>query len=56
MGKRLLIFAIIFLSLLALTIWLARLPFRLHRKLLAKLPYEPASCSSLTLMTMVILK
>jgi hypothetical protein len=41
MGKRLLIFAIIFLSLLALTIWLARLPFRLHRKLLAKLPYAP---------------
>jgi hypothetical protein len=43
MGKRLLIFAIIFLSLLALTIWLARLPFRLHRKLLAKLPYEPGN-------------
>jgi hypothetical protein len=41
MGKRLLIFAIFFLSLLALTIWLARPPFRLHRKLLAKLPYEP---------------
>jgi len=43
MGKRLLIFAIFFLSLLALTIWLARLPFRLHRKLLAKLPYEPGN-------------
>jgi hypothetical protein len=43
MGKRLLIFAIIFLSLLALTIWLARPPFRLHRKLLAKLPYEPGN-------------
>ena len=41
MGKRLLIFAIIFLSLLAFTIWLAQPPFRLHRKLLAKLPYEP---------------
>jgi hypothetical protein len=41
MGKRLLIFAIFFLSLLALTIWLARPPFRLQRKLLAKLPYEP---------------
>jgi hypothetical protein len=41
MGKRLLIFAIIFLSLLAFTIWLARLPFRLHRKILAKLPYAP---------------
>jgi hypothetical protein len=42
MGKRLLIFAIIFVSLFALTIWLARPPFRLHRKLLAKLPpYVP---------------
>ena len=41
MGKRLLIFAIIFLSLLALTIWLAQPSFRLHRKLLAKSPYEP---------------
>jgi hypothetical protein len=41
MGKRLLIFAIIFLSLLAFTIWLAQPPFRLHRKILAKLPYEP---------------
>jgi hypothetical protein len=41
MGKRLLIFAVIFLSLLAFTIWLAQPPFRLQRKLLAKLPYEP---------------
>jgi hypothetical protein len=41
MGKRLLIFAIFFLSLLAFTIWRAQPPFRLHRKLLAKLPYEP---------------
>jgi hypothetical protein len=41
MGKRILIFAIIFLSLLAFTIWLAQPPFRLQRKLLAKLPYEP---------------
>jgi hypothetical protein len=41
MGKRLLIFAIIFLSLLAFTIWRAQPPFRLHRKILAKLPYEP---------------
>ncbi len=41
MGKRLLIFAIIFLSLLAFTIWRAQPPFRLQRKLLAKLPYEP---------------
>jgi hypothetical protein len=41
MGKRPLIFAIIFLSLLAFTIWLAQPPFRLHRKILAKLPYEP---------------
>jgi hypothetical protein len=41
MGKRLLIFAIIFLSLLAFTIWRAQPPFRLHRKLLAKSPYEP---------------
>ncbi|MFA0736372.1 MAG: hypothetical protein OGMRLDGQ_002872 [Candidatus Fervidibacter sp.] len=41
MGKRLLIFAIIFLSLLAFTIWRAQPPFRLHRKLLAKLPYVP---------------
>ncbi len=41
MGKRLLIFAIIFLSLLAFTIWRAQPPFRLHRKLLAKLPYTP---------------
>jgi hypothetical protein len=36
-----LIFAIIFLSLLAFTIWRAQPPFRLQRKLLAKLPYEP---------------
>jgi hypothetical protein len=41
MGKRLLIFAIIFLSLLTFTIWRAQPPFRLQRKLLAKLPYEP---------------
>jgi hypothetical protein len=41
MGKRLLIFTIIFLSLLAFTIWRAQPPFRLQRKLLAKLPYEP---------------
>jgi hypothetical protein len=41
MGKRLLIFAIVFLSLLAFTIWLAQPPFRLQRKLLAKLPYAP---------------
>jgi hypothetical protein len=41
MGKRLLIFAIFFLSLLAFTIWLAQPPFRLNRKILAKLPYEP---------------
>jgi len=41
MGKRLLIFAIIFLSLLAFTIWRAQPSFRLQRKLLAKLPYEP---------------
>jgi hypothetical protein len=43
MGKRLLIFAIIFLSLLAFTIWRAQPPFRLQRKLLAKLPYEPGN-------------
>jgi hypothetical protein len=43
MGKRLLIFAIIFLSLLAFTIWHAQPPFRLQRKLLAKLPYEPGN-------------
>jgi hypothetical protein len=41
MGKRLLIFAIIFLSLLAFTIWRAQPPFRLQRKFLAKLPYAP---------------
>jgi hypothetical protein len=41
MGKRLLIFAIIFLSFLAFTIWFAQPPFRLQRKILAKLPYEP---------------
>jgi hypothetical protein len=41
MGKRLLIFAIFFLSLLAFTIWRAQPPFRLQRKLLAKLPYAP---------------
>jgi hypothetical protein len=41
MGKRLLIFAIFFLSLLAFTIWRAQPPFRLHRKILAKLPYGP---------------
>jgi hypothetical protein len=39
MGKRLLIFAIVFLSLLAFTIWRAQPPFRLNRKILAKLPY-----------------
>jgi len=39
MGKRLLFFAIIFLSLLAFTLWRAQPPFRLQRKLLAKLPY-----------------
>jgi hypothetical protein len=43
MGKRLLIFAIFFLSLLAFTIWRAQPPFRLQRKLLAKLPYEPGN-------------
>ena len=43
MGKRLLIFAIFFLSLLAFTIWRAQPPFRLHRKILAKLPYEPCN-------------
>jgi hypothetical protein len=41
MVKRLLIFAIFFLSLLAFTIWRAQPPFRLQRKLLAKLPYAP---------------
>jgi len=41
MGKRLLVFAIIFLSLLAFTLWRAQPPFRLQRKLLAKLPYSP---------------
>jgi hypothetical protein len=41
MGKRLLIFVIFFLSLLAFTIWRAQPPFRLQRKILAKLPYEP---------------
>jgi len=39
MRKHILIFAIIFLSLLAFTIWQAQPPFRLQRKLLAKLPY-----------------
>jgi hypothetical protein len=43
MGKRLLIFAIFFLSFLAFTIWRAQPPFRLQRKLLAKLPYEPGN-------------
>jgi hypothetical protein len=43
MGKRLLIFAIFFLSFLAFTIWLAQPPFRLQRKILAKLPYEPGN-------------
>jgi len=41
MRKHLLIFAIIFLSLLAFTIWQAQPPFRLQRKLLAKLPNLP---------------
>jgi len=41
MRKRLLVFAIIFLSLLAFTLWRAQPPFRLQRKLLAKLPYSP---------------
>jgi len=41
MRKQLLVFAIIFLSLLAFTLWRAQPPFRLHRKLLAKLPYSP---------------
>jgi hypothetical protein len=54
MGKRLLIFAVIFLSLLAFTIWRAQPPFRLQRKLLAKLPYAPQRL--LITMTMVILK
>jgi len=38
---QLLVFAIIFLSLLAFTFWRAQPPFRLQRKLLAKLPYSP---------------
>ena len=41
MRKHILIFAIIFLSLLAFTIWQAQPPFRLQRKLLAKLPNLP---------------
>jgi len=41
MRKQLLIFAIVFVSLLAFTFWRAQLPFRLQRKLLAKLPYVP---------------
>ncbi|MFA0741138.1 MAG: hypothetical protein DFNUSKGM_001247 [Candidatus Fervidibacter sacchari] len=41
MGKRLLFFAIIFVSLFAFTLWRAQPPFRLQRKLLAKLPYVP---------------
>jgi hypothetical protein len=41
MRKHILIFAIIFLSLLAFTIWQAQPPFRLQRKLLANLPYVP---------------
>ncbi|MEZ8217163.1 Repeat domain-containing protein [Candidatus Fervidibacteria bacterium JGI MDM2 SSWTFF-3-K9] len=41
MGKRLLFFAIIFVSLFAFTLWRAQPPFRLRRKLLAKLPYSP---------------
>jgi len=41
MRKRILIFAIVFVSLLAFTFWRAQLPFRLQRKLLAKLPYVP---------------
>jgi len=41
MRMQLLVFAIIFLSLLAFTFWRAQPPFRLQRKLLAKLPYSP---------------
>jgi len=41
MRKQLLIFAIVFVSLLAFTVWRAQPPFRLNRKLLAKLPYAP---------------
>jgi len=41
MRKCLLIFAIIFVSLLAFTIWRAQPPFHLNRKLLASLPYAP---------------
>jgi len=41
MRKCLLIFAIVFVSLLAFTVWRAQPPFRLNRKLLAKLPYAP---------------
>jgi hypothetical protein len=41
MKKRLLIFAVIFVSLFAFTLWRAQPPFRLQRKLIAKLPYVP---------------
>ncbi len=41
MRKQILIFAILFVSFFAFTFWLAQPPFRLNRKLLAKLPYAP---------------
>jgi hypothetical protein len=41
MKKRLAILVGVFVAFYLIVLWLARPPFRLHRKLLAKLPYEP---------------
>ena len=41
MKKRLAILVGVFVAFYLIVLWLARPPFRLHRKFLAKLPYEP---------------
>ena len=43
MKKRLAILVGIFVAFYLIVLWLARPPFRLYRKLLAKLPYEPGN-------------
>jgi hypothetical protein len=43
MKKRLAILVGVFVAFYLIVLWLARPPFRLHRKLLAKLPYEPGN-------------
>jgi hypothetical protein len=43
MKKRLAILVGVFVAFYLIVLWLARPPFRLHRKFLAKLPYEPGN-------------